>query len=112
MTLGEKIKKARKDLKLTQAQLCNDKITRNMLSSIERNKATPSLETIKFIANRLDIPVGYLFSEDDDLLYYEKQSRIERIKSAFLAKNYKIQALSSIYRQNLFFCISFVTFST
>lgn len=89
MTLGEKIKKARKNLKLTQAQLCNDKITRNMLSSIERNKATPSLETTKFIANRLDIPVGYLFSEDDDLLYYEKQSRIERIKSAFLAKNYK-----------------------
>ena len=58
MTLGQKIKKIRVDKKLTQASLCNGKITRNMLSEIECDKASPSLATLKYIAQRLDVSIA------------------------------------------------------
>ena len=59
MTLGEKIKNARKSKKITQAELAKDKITRNMVSCIESNRVNPSLETIRYIANELSLPVSY-----------------------------------------------------
>ncbi len=88
MTLGEKIKKARREKKMTQAELCKGKITRNMLSAIECNKASPSLESIKYIAERLKIPVSYLLSEDDNLFFYAKREEMRYIKGAYKAKNY------------------------
>lgn len=88
MTLGEKIKKARREKKMTQEELCHGKITRNMLSAIECNKATPSLESIKYIANRLSLPVSYLLSDDDNPFMYAKQAEMRYIKGAYKAKNY------------------------
>ena len=88
MTLGEKIKKARREKKMTQEELCHGKITRNMLSAIECNKASPSLETIKYIATRLSLPVSYLLSDDDNLFMYAKQAEMRYIKGAYKAKNY------------------------
>ena len=90
MTLGEKIKKARTSLKLTQADVSGDVITRNMISAIESNKATPSLDTLKYLADRLDLPLAYLLSDDDDLHFYQKKSRISAIKNALDEKNYTV----------------------
>ena len=42
MTLGQKLKKARLDRGLTQAQVVGDRITRNMLSQLENDLASPS----------------------------------------------------------------------
>ena len=75
MTLGQKIKNARKAKRITQERLAKGKITRNMISRIESGQANPSLETIKHIANELAIPVSYFLSEDDDLLFYEKSEK-------------------------------------
>ena len=88
MTLGEKIKKARRDKKMTQSELCHGKITRNMLSAIECGKATPSLDTVKYIASRLSLPLSYLVSDDDNLFTYAKQAEMKHIKGAYKAKNY------------------------
>lgn len=88
MTLGEKIKKARREKKMTQEELCHGKITRNMLSAIECNKASPSLESIKHIADRLGLPVSYLLSDDDNPFIYAKQAEMRYIKGAYKAKNY------------------------
>lgn len=88
MTLGEKIKAARVARKMTQAELAKDKITRNMLSSIERGKASPSLDTLKFLAEELELPLPYLVSEDNDLAFYEKKERITPIRSALEAHHY------------------------
>ena len=101
MTLGEKIKKARRANRITQQGLAKDKITRNMISRIENGLANPSLETIKYIANELSLPVSYFFSEDDDLLFYEKAEKINTIYRAYQAKEYdycikKIKSLSGI----------------
>ena len=53
MTLGQKIKNARKSKRITQDRLAKGKITRNMISRIESGKANPSLETIKHIAKEI-----------------------------------------------------------
>ena len=66
MNLGEKIKNARISKKITQSALAGEKITRNMLSQIENGKATPSLETLSYIAGELNLPIAYFFSENDD----------------------------------------------
>ena len=88
MTLGEKIKNIRKKLKLTQNELCGDVITRNMLSAIESNKANPSLNTLRHLAEKLSIPISYLVTDYDDLFFYEKEGMISKIKELYLDKKY------------------------
>ena len=89
MTLGEKIKSARKARGMTQSDLAKNRITRNMLSSIEKGKANPSLETVKYIADTLSLPASYFLSDDDDLFFYEKKEIISDVYRAYNAKNYK-----------------------
>ena len=101
MLLGEKIKLARQAKKITQSQLAGDKVTRNMISRIETGTATPSLDTIKYLAQRLSLPVSYLLSEDDDLLFYEKKEKMSVIYAAYTSKDYsycieKIDSLSGL----------------
>jgi len=89
MTLGQKIRTERKKKKLTQNDLCKDRITRNMLSSIENDKASPSLETLRFIALSLEVPISYLVSEDEDIFFYKKSEKINLIREHFGAARYK-----------------------
>lgn len=63
MTLGQKIKAARLERGLTQKELVGDAITRNMLSKIENDAATPSVHTLEFLAGALDLPTGYFLSD-------------------------------------------------
>lgn len=89
MTLGQKIKTERKNKKITQETLCSGKITRNMLSAIENGKATPSLDTLKFIAMSLELPLSYLVSDSDDIFFYKKAEKIEDVKKHFHDGKYK-----------------------
>ena len=89
MTLGQKIKSARKERKMSQVALCQNKITRNMLSAIENDKASPSLDTLKFLARRLELPLSYLLSDDDYLFFYKKESKIKDIRNCYRDKKYK-----------------------
>ncbi|MBQ8321961.1 MAG: helix-turn-helix transcriptional regulator [Clostridia bacterium] len=89
MTLGEKIKAARKQKKLTQAAICENKITRNMLSAIERGRATPSLDTVRYLAMRLELPISYLLSDDENLCVYQKNEKIRTIRTYLGEKQYK-----------------------
>lgn len=59
MTLGQKIKAARLEKGLTQKEVVGDYITRNMLSKIENDSATPSVRTLEHLARALDLPPGY-----------------------------------------------------
>lgn len=65
LTLGQKIKAIRKEKGLTQAELVEDRITRNQLSLIENGINNPSISTLKFIAQRLNVPMSYFLSNDD-----------------------------------------------
>lgn len=63
MTLGEKIRRARLEQGLSQRALAGERITRNMLSQIENGSASPSVETLLYLARRLNKPAGW-FLED------------------------------------------------
>ncbi len=63
MSLGEKLKQAREAAGLSQKQLCGNQITRNMLSQLEHGTANPSIETLTYLAARLNRPVSYFLEE-------------------------------------------------
>ena len=88
MTLGEKIRSARLKEQLTQSEVADDRITRNMISAIESDKALPSLDTLLHIAAKLNLPVAYLISDENDVSSYRKNELIGEIRSAFSSKHY------------------------
>lgn len=63
MTLGEKLRSARQEAGLSQRQLCGEYMTRNMLSQIENGSARPSMDTLKYLAERLGKSISYFLEE-------------------------------------------------
>ncbi len=90
MTIGEKIKKLRTAKLMTQSELAGTAITRNMLSQIENGVARPSLETVQYLAMRLNISPGYLLAEGNDEQIYLKYREITNIKRAYMSEDYRI----------------------
>jgi transcriptional regulator with XRE-family HTH domain len=64
--LGKKLKEARLAKKMTQSDVVGTFITRNMLSRIESGTAFPSLRTLEYLANTLEIPIHYLVAENEE----------------------------------------------
>lgn len=89
MKLGEKIKAERKRLGLTQNAIAGDYITRNMLSAIESSKVSPSLETLQYLSQTLDLPIGYLLDDDADLSFYRREKNIQKIRTAYKEGKYR-----------------------
>ncbi len=83
MKTGEKIRYLRNEMGITQSSLCGDFMTRNMLSQIENGSANPSLSTIYYIAEKLQVPPGYLLTETDDLLAFCKLGSMDAILDAY-----------------------------
>jgi len=83
VTLGERIRLARKSAGITQTELAGNFITRNMLSKIENDSVYPSLQTLLYISERLRIPVGEFFT-DDDSNSAELRFRESEIRRLFL----------------------------
>ncbi len=65
MDLGEKIRRLRTKKGMTQSQLAGVQITRNMLSQIENGLASPSMKTLAYLAQMLDVSVAYLIGEKE-----------------------------------------------
>ena len=75
MSIGQRLKQARLEARLSQRQLCGDVITRNMLSQIENGSAKPSMDTLRYLAGELKKPVGYFLGEDAVLAPTTRESR-------------------------------------
>lgn len=88
MQLGEKIRQRRRELGFTQQALAGDTVTRNMLSQIEKGKATPSLPTLVALAERLSVPVGYFFCLPEEEFFYRKQVCFPRLSKLFRSGAY------------------------
>ena len=88
MLLGEKIRSLRKTRGMTQARLAGDRITRNMLCEIEKGKASPSLDTLRYLAEALAVPVAYLLDEGEDAAGYYKRGALPEIRRLYLAERY------------------------
>ena len=74
MNIGKKIRSLRMQRGMTQRELAGDMITRNMLSSIENGAAMPSISSLLYIAERLDVSPAYFFDDSE-----KPQSEIESI---------------------------------
>jgi transcriptional regulator with XRE-family HTH domain len=65
-SLGNKIKKLRKDQKMTQSELAGSEMTKSMLSQIENDIAMPSMKNLQYLAARLGKPPAYFLSNETD----------------------------------------------
>ena len=95
MTLGEKLRQARLEIGLSQRQLCGEEITRNMLSQIENGSARPSMDTLCFLAQRLQKPVSWFLEEQTASL--PNLQAMETARQAWAEENFTqvLQALSA-----------------
>ncbi|MCM1330448.1 MAG: helix-turn-helix domain-containing protein [Ruminococcus sp.] len=94
---GKRIKEARILKKMTQSEVVGDFITRNMLSQIESGAATPSVKTLEYLAETLDIPIGELLpgGEESQREQNVPAERLVRAKGLF-AENLCVEAMEEI----------------
>lgn len=78
-TLGERIRKIRKQQKLTLETLAGKELTKGMLSLIENNKANPSMESLTYIAKRLGVEVSELLEEASRQELREVLTQVEKL---------------------------------
>lgn len=86
--IGKAIRELRKDKKLTQAQLAQGIVTRNMLSLIENGSATPSLQTLENISERLGVSPAYFFTFRNDFMHRVYKDHEEEVKKAYYNQKY------------------------
>ncbi len=68
MTLGEKIKFARKNAGLTQEQMAEKlMISRPAITKWESDKGIPDIDNLKGISKLLDVSLDYLLNDDDSI---------------------------------------------
>jgi len=78
--LGERIRRLRKQKKLTLEALAGKQLTKGMLSLIENNKAKPSMESLAYIAEKLEVEVSELL---DEISIQELREVLEKAEKLF-----------------------------
>lgn len=90
MELGEKLRKARQEAQISQRQLSEGLITRNMLSQIENGSAKPSMKTLAALAQRLGKNVSFFLEET--AVVSPNQAVMEAARERFDAGDYAAAA--------------------
>lgn len=68
MTLGEKIRHARKSCGLSQVGLAEKLcVSRSAIAKWETDKGMPDVENLKYLSRLLNVSVDYLLSDDDGI---------------------------------------------
>ena len=86
MTLGQKLRQIRLSKGLSQSQVAGDCVTRNMLSQIENDQASPSMRTLEHLAQALGVSVGWLLSDEQTDAAME---RMRRARALFRERKYE-----------------------
>ncbi len=89
LQIGTRIKNLRKARGLTQNELASGIVTRNMLSLIEKGRATPSLDVLCALCDSLGCDVSYVLS-DKDTFVFEKAERILKIRQLLSNGSYSL----------------------
>ncbi|MGD6779929.1 helix-turn-helix domain-containing protein [Sutcliffiella horikoshii] len=85
--LGDRIRKLRKQKKLTLEALAGAGLTKGMLSLIENNKANPSMESLTYIAHQLGVDVSDLLGEGNTEELRKTLERVEQIYNVPFSKS-------------------------
>ncbi|MFW2491455.1 helix-turn-helix transcriptional regulator [Clostridium chromiireducens] len=77
LSLGEKIKRRRKQLNMTLKDLARDRITPGQISLVESGRSNPSVDLLEYLAEALNTTVEYLMESEESQaekisLYYEQ----------------------------------------
>jgi transcriptional regulator with XRE-family HTH domain len=91
--LGERIRKLRKQKKLTLEALAGTELTKGMLSLIENNKANPSMESLSYIAEQLEVELSDLL---EDISTQELAELLEEAENIY---NTQTEKLDDKYKQ-------------
>ena len=86
MELGQKLKAARLEANLSQRQLCDGIVTRNMLSQIENGAAHPSMDTLRHFAARLGKSISYFL--EDEAVTSPNQTVMESARKCFKSADF------------------------
>lgn len=89
ISLDSSIRRRRKELKMTQAQLAEGIISVPYLSLIENGKATPGLDILKLLATRLQTTVEKLMGITDQGTIQEARHLINEVQSALTYAGYE-----------------------
>lgn len=88
--LGRRLKSARLARKMTQSDVVGSFITRNMLSQIESGTATPSMKTLEYLSEVLEIPLERLLSDSDSYDTEQKGfSLLQEVKQLIREQKYQ-----------------------
>ena len=77
LSLGEKIKRKRKELNMTLKDLAGDRITPGQISLVESGRSNPSMDLLEYLADALKTSVEYLMESEETqaekiCMYYEQ----------------------------------------
>ena len=65
LSLGEKIKRRRKELNMTLKDLAGDRITPGQISLVESGKSNPSMDLLEYLADTLKTSIEYLMETEE-----------------------------------------------
>lgn len=102
LSLGEKIKKLRKEKNLTLKELAGDRITAAQISHIERDKSHTSYELLEYLGEKLDVSVDYLLETKE--MQSKKLTDNMIIKSEIYIKSNQIEKAEQEIKEVLSIC--------
>ena len=81
LSLGEKIKRKRKELNMTLKDVAKDRITPGQISLVESGRSNPSMDLLEYLAANLNTTVEYLMESEESQaerisMYYEQITEI------------------------------------
>ena len=65
LSLGEKIKRRRKELNMTLKDLAKDRITPGQISLVESGRSIPSMDLLEYLSSSLNTTVEYLMESEE-----------------------------------------------
>jgi len=90
-TLGGRIRAARQDLHLSLAEVAGERYSTSLISQIERNRVDPSQESIRYLAERLKLPIEDLMALAQQ--HRESEAEVSRYK---LYEEQRLQAQQAL----------------
>jgi tetratricopeptide (TPR) repeat protein len=108
LSLGEKIKRKRKEFNMTLKDLAGERITPGQISLVESGKSNPSMDLLDYLANALNTSSEYLMESEESqaekiCLFYENiaealtlngdlmQAEQNIEKSLYYSEKYKLE---------------------
>ncbi|MGI6034219.1 MAG: helix-turn-helix domain-containing protein [Limnochordia bacterium] len=82
MSLGRVIRRRRLQLGLTQSELGGSELSKSFISQLERDQASPSLQTLSLIASRLQTTASSLLSEAEGAFPDLRQLALDYLQAA------------------------------